>query len=219
LSIPVYCYENAAFIDERKNLANCRAGEYEGLPKKLSDARWKPDFGTATFNKRAGATVVGARDFLVAYNVNLDKKASVDMAKAIARDVRETTGSLKAVKAIGWFIEEYECAQVSMNLTDISITPVHVAFDEVCKKAEERGVKITGSELVGLISLKSLLDAGRYFRKNKQKHSDKVSDDELIKVAVESLGLNDVKSFNPDEKIIEYAMAKKGNMSNLYKLQ
>ena len=209
LSIPVYCYENAAFVEERKNLANCRSGEYEGLPKKLSDARWRPDFGSATFNKQSGATIVGARDFLVAYNINLNI-TSVASAKAIACDIRESgrqIGSLKAVKAIGWFIEEYGCAQVSMNLTDISVTPIHIAFEESCRKAETHGVKVTGSELVGLIPLKSLLNAGKYFL-YKQKHSADVSDEELIKIAVESLGLNDVKPFNPDEKIIEYVMAK-----------
>jgi glutamate formiminotransferase/formiminotetrahydrofolate cyclodeaminase len=216
LSIPVYCYEKAAFIAERKNLANCRSGEYEGLSKKLSDIRWKPDFGPATFNKQSGATIVGARDFLVAYNINLDT-TSVELANAIACDVREKgqpntklPGSLKAVKAMGWFIKEYGKAQVSMNLTDISITPVHIAFEEVCRQAEKRGIKVTGSELIGLIPLKSLLDAGRYFL-NKQKRSTDVSDDELIDAAIESLGLNDVKPFNPDEKIIEYVMVRKGN--------
>ena len=214
LSIPVYCYENAAFVEKRKNLANCRSGEYEGLPKKLSDIQWKPDFGPATFNKRSGATAVGARDFLVAFNVNLNT-TSVKLAKDIAYNIREKgrpmrEESLKAVKAIGWFIEEYGKAQVSMNLTDISITPLHVAFDEVCRLAETRGIKVTGSELVGLIPLKSLLDAGKYFL-NKQKRSAEVSDEELVKVAVESLGLNDVKSFNPDEKILEYVMGKNCN--------
>jgi glutamate formiminotransferase/formiminotetrahydrofolate cyclodeaminase len=211
LAIPVYCYENAAFVEERKNIANCRSGEYEGLPKKLSDKRWKPDFGVATFNKRSGATVVGARDFLVAYNINLDT-TSVELANDIAYNVREKgrngiSGSLKTVKAIGWFIEEYGKAQVSMNLTDISATPVHIAFDEVCRQAEARGIKVTGSELVGLIPLRSLLNAGRYFLK-KQKLSTELSDAELIKVAVELLGLNDVKTFNSDEKIFEYVMAK-----------
>ena len=208
LSITVYCYENAAFVEERKNLANCRSGEYEGLPKKLSDLCWKPDFGPATFNERSGATAVGARDFLVAYNVNLNT-TSVKLANDIAYAIREKEqriSSLKAVKAIGWFIEEYGKTQVSMNLTDISVTPVHIAFDEVCRQAEARGIKVTGSELVGLIPLKSLFDAGRYFLK-KQKLSAEVSEAELIKVAVESLGLNDVKPFNPEEKIIEYLLS------------
>ncbi len=230
LGIPVYCYENAAFRDDRRNLANCRAGEYEGLPKKLTDTDWKPDFGPALFNRRSGATAVGARDFLVAFNVNLNT-TSVRRANAIAYDVREKgrpgregdpitgkilkddkgetimiPGSLKSVKAIGWYIEEYGFAQISMNLTNISVTPVHIAFDEVCRKADERGVRVTGSELVGLIPLKSLLDAGRYFL-HKQKRSSGVPDEELIKIAVRSLGLNDIHPFNPEEKIIEYVMA------------
>ena len=187
LGIPVYCYEHAAFTEERKNLANCRAGEYEGLRKKLSDPLWRPDFGPAIFNERSGAIAVGARDFLVAYNINLNT-TSTRRANAIAYDVREkgrpmregdsltgkciydengekimVPGSLKSVKAIGWYIEEYGIAQISMNLTDISVTPVHIAFDEVCRKADARGVRVTGSEIVGLVPLKSLLDAGRYF--------------------------------------------------------
>ncbi len=230
LGIPVYCYENAAFRPERRNLASCRAGEYEGLPKKLADPVWKPDFGPAIFNKRSGATAVGARDFLVAFNVNLNT-TSVRRANAIAYDVREKgrparegdpltgkikkddngetvviPGSLKSVKAIGWFIEEYGIAQISMNLTNISVTPVHIAFDEVCRKAEVRGVRVTGSELVGLIPLKSLIDAGKYFL-NKQKRSSGVSDEELIKIAVRSMGLNDIHPFKPEDKIIEYVMS------------
>jgi glutamate formiminotransferase / formiminotetrahydrofolate cyclodeaminase len=202
LTIPVYCYGNAAFENERKNLASCRAGEYEGLEKKLADPRWKPDFGPAVFNKRAGATAVGARDFLVAFNVNLNT-TSVRRANAIAYDVREKgrpliesestdgkivkdekgnrmmiPGSLKSVKAIGWFIKEYGVAQISMNLTDICVTPVHIAFDEVCRKADARGIRVTGSELIGLIPLKAMLDAGRYFLR-KQKRSAGISDDEL----------------------------------------
>ena len=178
LGIPVYCYENAANKPERRNLANCRSGEYEGLKKKLSDPEWKPDFGPSEFNERSGATAVGARDFLVAFNVNLNT-TSIRRANAIAYDVkrkRETCkregdplngkivkdengekimipGSLKSVKAIGWYIEEYGIAQISMNLTNISVTPVHIAFDEVCRKADARGVRVTGSELVGLIPL------------------------------------------------------------------
>jgi glutamate formiminotransferase / formiminotetrahydrofolate cyclodeaminase len=231
LSIPVYCYENAAFCAGRKNLATCRSGEYEGLRKKLADPVWKPDFGPALFNERAGATAVGARDFLVAFNVNLNT-TSTRRANSIAYDVREKgrpkrdgdpvtgkiikdqngetvmiPGSLKSVKAIGWFIEEYGIAQISMNLTNISVTPVHIAFDEVRRKADERGVIVTGSELVGLIPLKSLLDAGRYFLA-KQKRSLGVSDEELIKIAVRSMGLNDIHEFKPQEKIIEYVMAK-----------
>jgi len=232
LGIPVYCYEKAAFAPERRNLANCRSGEYEGLRKKLSDPAWKPDFGPSVFNERSGATAVGARDFLVAFNVNLNT-TSTRRANAIAYDVREKgrpsregdpvtgkivkgengdkvmiPGSLKSVKAIGWYIEEYGIAQISMNLTNISVTPVHIAFDEVCRKAEERGVRVTGSELVGLIPLKALLDAGRYFLA-KQQLSAGVSDDELIKIAVRSMGLNDIHKFIPEEKVIEFVMADK----------
>lgn len=233
LGIPVYCYENAAFKEERRNLASCRSGEYEGLKKKLTDSKWKPDFGPAKFNSKAGATAVGARDFLVAYNINLNT-TSVRRANSVAFDVREKgrvkreddslsgkiikdengepvriPGTLKNVKAIGWYIEEYGIAQISINLTNISITPVHVAFDEVCKRANARGLRVTGSELVGLIPLKGMLDAGRYFLK-KQKRSLGVSDKELIKIAVKSLGLDDLYKFKPEEKIIEYVMAKNG---------
>jgi len=218
LGIPVYCYENAAFKEERKNLANCRSGEYEGLRKKLSDPAWKPDFGPAVFNERSGATAVGARDFLVAFNVNLNT-TSTRRANSIAYDVREkgrkvrgeneedisVPGTLKSVKAIGWFIKEYGIAQISMNLTNISVTPVHIAFDEVCRKADARGMRVTGSELVGLIPLKSLLDAGQYFLA-KQQRSGGVSDEELIKIAIKSMGLNDINQFKPEEKIIEYVM-------------
>ncbi len=226
LSIPVYCYENAALEDKRKNLANCRAGEYEGLRKKLADPDWKPDFGPAVFNERSGATAVGARDFLVAFNVNLNTTSS-RRANAIAFDVREkgrtlknengeiinVPGTLKSIKAIGWYMEEYGIAQISMNLTNISVTPVHVAFDEVCRKADARGIRVTGSELVGLIPLKAMLDAGRYFLA-KQQRSAGVSDEELIKIAVKSMGLNDIHHFKPEEKIIEYVMKEK-NMGRL----
>ena len=232
LGIPVYCYENAAFTDERRNLATNRSGEYEGLPQKLSDPRWKPDFGPAEYSDRVavtGATAVGARDFLVAYNVNLNT-TSTRRANAVAFDIREkgrpvregnpftgkikkdengkdlwTQGTLKACKAIGWFIEEYGIAQVSINLTNISITPVHLAFEEACKKAQERGMRVSGSELVGLIPLKSLTDAGKYFLK-KQQRSLGISEAELVKIAVKSLGLDDLKPFNPREKIIEYLL-------------
>ncbi len=221
LLIPVYCYEHAAFEDKRRNLANCREGEYEGLKNRLSDPGWVPDFGPAKFNERAGATAVGARDFLVAFNVNLNT-TSVRRANAIAFDVREKgrdvknengeviniPGTLKSVKAIGWYIEEYGIAQISMNITDISVTPVHIAFDEVCRKAEARGVRVTGSELVGLIPLKAMLDAGRYFLE-KQQRSTGVSDEELIKIAVKTMGLNEIHHFNPDEKIIEFVMRDK----------
>lgn len=232
LSIPVYCYEDAAFVEKRRNLANCRAGEYEGLQKKLADPDWQPDFGPAVFNSRSGATAVGARDFLVAFNVNLNT-TSLRRANAIAYDVREkgrprrendgTTscivkdengdpvmepGSLKAVKAIGWYIKEYGIAQISMNLTNISVTPVHIAFDEVCRKAYDRGIRVTGSELVGLIPLKAILDAGRYFLE-KQQRSTGISDEELIKIADKSMGLSEIHKFNANEKIIEYVMADK----------
>lgn len=229
LKIPIYCYENAALNPERKNLANCRAGEYEGLQKKLADPKWKPDFGPASFNATAGATAVGARDFLVAYNINLNT-TSVRRANAIAFDIREKgrpkreenpitgkivkdekgnqvmiPGSLKACKAMGWFIEEYGIAQISINLTNISITPVHIAFEEANKKAQERGLRVTGSELVGLIPKNAMIEAGKYFLK-KQKRSVGVSEDEIIKIAVKSLGLDDLKPFNPKEKIIEYLL-------------
>ena len=229
LAIPVYCYENAAFIEERRNLANVRSGEYEGLKKKLADPHWKPDFGPAVFLPRTGAVSVSARDFLVAYNINLNT-TSTRRANAIAFDVRERgrtareghpltgrivkdrdgnpvmiPGTLKSVKAIGWYIEEYGVAQISMNLTNIRITPVHVAFDEVCEKAQARGVRVTGSELVGLVPLNAMLEAGRYFLK-KQKRSTGISDSELIKIAVKSMGLDELGPFNPEEKIIEYQL-------------
>jgi len=232
LSIPVYCYENAAFQPVRRNLANCRAGEYEGLPEKLKNPEWKPDFGPAEFNSHVagtGVTAVSARDFLVAFNVNLNT-TSTRRANSIAFDVRERgrtkregnpitgkivkdengkpvmiPGTLKSVKAIGWFIEEYGVAQISMNLTNISITPVHVAFDEVCNKANDRGIRVTGSELVGLVPLQAMLDAGKYFLK-KQKRSVGVDNDELIKIAIKSMGLDDLKPFNPRERIIEYLL-------------
>jgi glutamate formiminotransferase/formiminotetrahydrofolate cyclodeaminase len=229
LKIPVFCYENAAKIENRKNLAFVRSGEYEGLPDKLSKPEWRPDYGPAVFNPKTGAIAVGARDFLVAYNVNLNT-TSVRRANAIAYDIREkgrvkregdsltgkivkdkdgntiyVPGSLKSVKAIGWYIEEYGIAQISINLTNISVTPVHIAFEEVCKKAETRGIRVTGSELVGLVPLKAMLDAGKYFLK-KQKRSLGVSDEELIKIAVKSMGLDNLTPFNPMEKIIEYKL-------------
>jgi len=232
LSLPVYCYESAAFEEKRRNLAAIRAGEYEGLKKKLEDPAWKPDFGPTRFDAGAGSVIVGARDFLVAFNINLNT-TSVRRANAIAFDVRERgrekregdsvtgkvvkdadgnpvmiPGSLKAVKAIGWYIPEYGFAQISMNLTNIGVTPVHEAFDEVCIKAEARGVRVTGSELVGLIPLKSMLEAGRYFL-HKQQRSSGVSDKELISTAIRSMGLSELKPFNPDEKIIEYILRDK----------
>lgn len=232
LSIPVYCYENAAYSEQRRNLASCREGEYEGLKKKLADLLWKPDYGPAEFNARTGATAVGARDFLVAFNINLNT-TSTRRANAVAFDVRERgrvkregnmlsgkiikdkkgnsimiQGSLKAVKAIGWYIAEYGIAQISMNLTNISITPVHIAFDEVCRSAESRGLRVTGSELVGLIPLSAMLDAGRYFLR-KQERSTGVPDSELIKIAVKSMGLDELNKFRPEEKIIEYRIQDK----------
>ncbi len=232
LGIPVYCYEEAARIPERRNLAFCRSGEYEGLSQKLNDPASKPDFGPAEFLPKTGAIAVGARDFLVAYNVNLNT-TSTRRANAVAFDIREKgrpmregnpvtgkivkdekgnpvniPGSLKACKAIGWFIEEYGIAQVSINLTNISITPVHVAFEEACKKAQERGMRVTGSEIVGLAPLKVFTDAGKYFLK-KQNRSVGVSEAELIRIAVKSMGLDDLKPFNPEEKIIEYVLQEK----------
>jgi glutamate formiminotransferase/formiminotetrahydrofolate cyclodeaminase len=221
LNIPVYCYENAAFEAKRRNLANCRAGEYEGLREKLVDPAWKPDYGPAGFNEKAGATIVGAREFLVAFNINLNT-TSARLANDIASDVREKgrniindkgvkvniPGTLKHVKALGWYMDEYGVAQVSMNLTNLSVTPVHVAFEEVCGKAAARGVRVTGSELVGLIPLGSMLDAGRYFME-KQGLSSGVADDELVRVAVKTMGMNDTRCFYPDEKIIELVMTGK----------
>ena len=218
LEIPVYLYEDAQKNPERKNLSIIRAGEYEGFSKKIILREWAPDFGKAIFNAKSGATVIGARDFLVAYNINLNT-TSTRRANAIAFDVRESgrkiqnekgeeivqPGTLKSVKAIGWFIEEYGVAQISMNLTNVNITPIHIAFDEVCKKANERGVRVTGSELVGLIPLKSLLDAGRYFLE-KQQRSVGVSEKELIHIAVKSLGLDELSEFIPEKKIIEYLL-------------
>ncbi|MEX2372014.1 MAG: glutamate formimidoyltransferase [Bacteroidales bacterium] len=229
IGIPVYCYENAALEPERKNLATVRSGEYEGVKDKLKDPQWKPDFGPAEFVPRTGTIAVGARDFLVAYNVNLNT-TSTRRANAIAFDVRERgrakregnpltgkivtnekgepemiPGSLKEVKAIGWFIEEYGVAQISMNLTNISVTSIHQAFDEVCKKADDRGIRVTGSEIVGLVPLDAMLNAGRYFLK-KQQRSLGISDSELIKIAVKSMGLDELGPFDPAEKIIEYKM-------------
>jgi glutamate formiminotransferase/formiminotetrahydrofolate cyclodeaminase len=219
LKLPVYLYEAAQPDKNRNNLSVIRAGEYEGFFKKIKEPQWKPDFGPAEFDTKRGATVIGARDFLVAYNVNLNT-TSTRRANAIAFDVREAgrkvkdengvektvPGSLKSVKAIGWYIEEYGIAQISINLTNINITPVHIAFDEVCRKAEARGIRVTGSELVGLIPLKSMLDAGKYFLR-KQKRSTGVSERELIKIAVKSMGLDELYPFKPGEKIIEYRLS------------
>jgi glutamate formiminotransferase/formiminotetrahydrofolate cyclodeaminase len=229
LEIPCYLYEYAALIEGRNNLSEIRAGEYEGFFKKIHQPEWKPDFGPIDMHIKAGATVIGARDFLIAYNVNLNT-TSVRRANSIAFDVRERgrvmrdgdpvtgkivkdengnpvniPGSLKSVKAIGWFIEEYGVAQISMNLTNIRDTPVHVAFDEVCKRAEARGIRVTGSELVGLLPLDCLLDAGRYFLE-KQQRSTGVSEAELIKIAVKSMGLDELGAFDPQKRVIEYLL-------------
>lgn len=231
LALPVYLYEEAQANKSRSNLSVIRNGEYEGFFKKIKLPEWKPDFGPAEYDVKRGATVIGARDFLVAYNVNLNT-TSTRRANSIAFDVREAgrvmregnpitgkivldenghaksiPGSLKAVKAIGWYIEEYGIAQISMNLTNINITPVHVAFDEVCEKANKRGIRVTGSELVGLIPLKAMLDAGKYFLK-KQQRSLGVSEAELIKIAVKSMGLDELAPFNPEERIIEFLLRK-----------
>jgi glutamate formiminotransferase/formiminotetrahydrofolate cyclodeaminase len=226
LDLPVYLYEEAQSNKSRSNLSVIRAGEYEGLSDKIVKPEWKPDFGPAAFDAKRGATVIGARDFLVAYNINLNT-TSTRRANAVAFDIREAgrtkkvngkvvnddqgkpiviPGSLKCVKAIGWFIEEYGIAQISINLTNINVTPVHIAFDEACKKANERGLRVTGSELVGLVPLKSMLDAGRYFLA-KQQRSVGVSETELIKIAVKSMGLDELSPFNPQERIIEYMLA------------
>ena len=233
LSIPVYLYERAASEEKRRNLANNRAGEYEGLPKKLKDPAWKPDFGPAEWNEsvqRSGAVAVGARKLLVAYNVNLNT-TSTRRANAIAFDIREAgrvkregdpvtgkpvldangqqvsiPGKLKSVKGIGWFIEEYGIAQLSLNLTDIDVTPMHIAFDEACKSAEERGIRVTGSELVGLVPKKALLDAADFFLK-RQERSLGISEREKIKIAVKSLGLDDLAPFDAEKRVIEFLLA------------
>jgi glutamate formiminotransferase/formiminotetrahydrofolate cyclodeaminase len=218
LKIPVYLYEAAQPDRARSNLAVIRAGEYEGLARKIRMPEWKPDFGPPEFNPRSGATVIGARDFLVAYNVNLNT-TSTRRANAVAFDVREAgrtvqdagghdvvrPGTLKAVKAIGWYIAEYGIAQVSMNLTNLDVTPLHVAFDEVCRAAGLRGIRVTGSELVGLVPLKCLLDAGRYFLE-KQQRSTGMSERELVRIAIRSLGLDELAPFKPEERVIEYLL-------------
>ena len=209
LKIPVYLYEHAQANQARKNLATIRAGEYEGFFKKIQDPAWRPDFGPAEFNAQTGATVIGARDFLVAYNINLNT-TSTRRANAIAFDVREVgrpglPGTLKAVKAIGWFIAEYGVTQVSMNLTDLSVTPLHEAFDEVCHKAQARGIRVTGSELIGLVPLETMLAAGRHFLR-KQQRSLGVSERDLIHIAIKSLGLDELGAFKPEERIIEYRL-------------
>ncbi len=230
LGIPVYCYEFAASEEKRRNLASCRAGEYEGLPQKLVDPVWKPDFGPAEFNKqvaKTGATALSARNFLIAYNVNLNT-TSTRTANSIAFDIREKgrvkregglitgkplkdekgntlyePGMLKGVKGIGWYIEEYGITQLSFNITDINIASIHQVFEAACQRAEVRGVRVTGSELIGVVPLQAMLDAGKYFL-HKQKRSSGISDEEILKIAVKSLGLDDLGPFDPKKKIIEY---------------
>ena len=232
LAVPTYCYEAAAFKPERRNLAVCRKGEYEALPERMTSAEEQPDYGARAFDEgiaRTGATAVGARDFLVAVNYNLNT-TSTRRANAIAFDVREKgrpmregnpivgkiikdengepvmkPGTLKACKAIGWFIDEYGIAQVSMNMTNLSVTPLHVAFDEVCRAADARGVRVTGTEIVGLVPKKVLVDAGRYFLR-KQHRSTGVPERELVRIAIETMGLSTLKEFKPEEKVIEYML-------------
>ncbi len=235
LEIPTYCYEAAAFTPERRNLAVCREGEYEALPEKMNHSGKGPDFGDRPFDEKAarsGATTVGARDFLIAVNFNLNT-TSTRRANAIAFDVREKgrpmreggkitgkplkdadgntmmqPGTLKATKAIGWFIDEYGIAQVSMNITDISVTPLHIAFDEVCRAANARGLRVTGTEIVGLVPKRTLIEAGRYFL-HKQQRSTGISEDEIIRMAVKSMGLDELTPFRPEEKVVEFMIAPK----------
>ena len=244
--IPCYCYEASAFKPERKNLAVCRAGEYEALPEKLATPEKAPDFGARPFDEgvaRTGCTAVGARDFLIAVNYNLNT-TSTRRANAIAFDVREKgrpmregglltgkplkdadgktimqPGTLKATKAIGWFIDEYGIAQVSMNMTNLNVTPLHVAFDEVCRAAAARGVRVTGTEIVGLVPKKTLIDAGKYFLE-KQQRSTGIPEEDIMKIAIKSMGLDDLKPFNPREKVIEYLLedAQKGSARKLVDL-
>ncbi len=232
LEVPCYCYEAAALRPERKNLAVCREGEYEALPEKMAQRELAPDFGARPYDEkvaRTGCTAVGARDFLIAVNFNLNT-TSTRRANAIAFDVREKgrprregnpivgkvikdeqgnpvmmPGTLKATKAIGWYIEEYGIAQVSMNITDIRITPLHVAFDEVCRHAEKRGLRVTGTEIVGLVPERTLIEAGKYFL-HKQQRSSGIPKEDVLKMAVKSMGLDDLAPFNPEEKVVEYLL-------------
>lgn len=243
LRVPTYCYEAAAFTPERKNLAVCRKGEYEGLAERADLPGEAPDFGARPFDEqmaRSGATVVGARDFLIAVNFNLNT-TSTRRANAIAFDVREKgrpmrqgpkvtdkpvlgpdgrpvmiPGTLKGTKAIGWYIDEYGIAQVSMNITDIAATPLHKAFDEVCRAANERGVRVTGTEIVGLIPRRTLIEAGKYFL-HKQQRSAGISDEEIMRIAIKSMGLDELKPFVIEEKVIEdlIAPAHKGDLVDL----
>ncbi|MPL66657.1 hypothetical protein SDC9_12344 [bioreactor metagenome] len=235
LGIPIYCYEDACFEPKRRNLASCRQGEYEGLKERMETADWKPCFGPNKWDDKVattGATAISARDFLIAVNYNLNT-TSVRRANAIAFDVREKgrpareggkvngkplkdekgnpimiPGSLPGTKAIGWFIEEYGVAQVSMNITNIAKTPLHICFEEVCKKAGARGIRVTGVEIVGLVPKKTLIEAGQYYLA-KQQRSLGVDEKELIKIAIKSMGLDDLKPFVPEEKIIEYLIEDK----------
>ena len=244
LNVPCYCYEAAALKPERKNLAICRKGEYEGLPERMTDTGEAPDFGARAFDEsiaRTGCTAVGARDFLIATNFNLNT-TSTRRANAIAFDVREKgrpqreggspigkpmkdangktimiPGTLKGTKAIGWFIDEYGIAQVSMNITDINVTPLHIAFDEVCRCAQNRGVRVTGTEIVGLIPKRTLIDAGKYFLR-KQNRSTGIPEEDILKIAVSSMGLADLKPFNPREKVIEYLLEDENKTDRLIDL-
>jgi glutamate formiminotransferase/formiminotetrahydrofolate cyclodeaminase len=241
LRIPVYLYEKAAKNALRANLAGIRAGEYEGFSEKIKDSAWKPDFGPASLNEKSGATAIGAREFLVAYNVNLNTKA-VRRANSVAFDVRENgrvktddgtpsgkpvldakgepvrvPGLLKHVKAIGWYVEEYGMAQVSMNLTNIEETPLHAAFDACNESANERGLRVTGSEIVGMVPKKCLVDAGRYFLR-KQNWSEGVAEEDLIDIAIRSMGLSELKPFNPKEKIIEFKMESTASKKSLVEM-
>jgi glutamate formiminotransferase/formiminotetrahydrofolate cyclodeaminase len=241
LKIPVYLYEKAAKIESRSNLSVIRAGEYEGFFEKIRQPEWKPDFGPDIFNEKSGATVIGVRDFLVAYNVNLNTR-SVRRATSVAFDVRDQgrvktedgtpsgkpvldgngepvriPGMLKHVKAIGWFVKEYGIAQVSMNLTNIEETPLHAAFDACCESAAKRGLRVTGSEIVGMVPKKCLVDAGRYFLR-KQKWSEGVSDEELIDIAIRSMGLSELKPFDPKEKVIEFKIESAEPKNSLAKM-
>jgi glutamate formiminotransferase/formiminotetrahydrofolate cyclodeaminase len=241
LKIPVYLYEKAAKNESRSNLSVIRAGEYEGFFEKIRQPEWKPDFGPDVFNEKSGATVIGVRDFLVAYNVNLNTK-SVRRANSVAFDVREQgraqtedgtpsgkplldangepiriPGKLKHVKAIGWFVKEYGIAQVSMNLTNIEETPLHAAFDACCESAASRGLRVTGSEIVGMVPKKCLVDAGRYFLR-RQKWSEGASDEELIDIAIRSMGLSELKPFDPKEKVIEFKIESAESKRSLAKM-
>lgn len=237
LRIPTYCYEAAAFRPERRNLAVCRAGGYEALPEKLAHPDKAPDFGARPYDERvarAGATTVGARDFLIAVNFNLDT-ASARLAGDIACDVREKgrpvregdpvagpivrdadgrpvmqPGTLKGTKAIGWFIEEYGIAQVSMNITDIAATPLHVAFEEVSRRAAARGVRVTGTEIIGLVPRRALIEAGEYFLRRQHRSAAGISETEIVRTAVRAMGLDDLRPFVPEEKVIEYLLGAGG---------